>query len=220
MKDEMSEQFDVFSNADAGILSGGRGSRIGNRDKAQLIYGDETFLQRKVRLLSPYFSEIIISAPSSPSVSACDCDISALGASQKSLQVVRDEVEGIGPLMGLAALLKKSSKELICITTVDAPFIIPELMCYLISKIGDADAHVPRWNGFPEPLFAVYRSSCLPAVQKSIAAHQRRIISFYKHITVKYTPEQIVRRFDPKGRSFININTMEDYERVVNSQEN
>lgn len=210
---------DAYSKAAVGILAGGRGSRIGNRDKAQLKYGDETFLHRKIRLLSPYFSEIIISAPSTHSDSAYDCDISALGASQKSLQVVRDEFEGIGPLMGLSALLQTSSKELICITTVDAPFIIPELMSYLISKIGDADAHVPRWNGFPEPLFAVYRSSCLAAVQKSIAAHQRRIISFYKHITVKYTPEQIIRRFDPKGCSFININTMEDYERLVYSQE-
>lgn len=215
----MSEQFDVSSKAAAGILAGGRGSRIGNKDKAQLIYGDETFLQRKIRLLSPFFSEIFISAPSDPSTPAWDCDISALGASQNSLKVVKDEAEGFGPLMGLAALLKNSSKELICITTIDAPFIIPELMNYLISEIGDADAHVPSWNGFPEPLFAVYRSSCLPAVQKSIAAHQRRIISFYKHITVKYASEQIVRRFDPKGCSFININTMEDYERVVYSQE-
>jgi len=115
--------------------------------------------------------------------------------------------------MGIAAALEAAAHELIFVSSVDAPFTSLQLVRYLVDGIGTADAHVPIWNGYPEPLFAVYRRSCLAAIQGSIAADRRRIISFYDEVTVRYAPEEVAAGLDAAGRSFININTWEEYER-------
>lgn len=199
--------------ASAVILSGGRGTRMGQKDKSLLSLAGETFLQRKIRLLAPIFSEIIISVSAAPFSHLLEQVPPDPAAGDTPIRIVKDGAAGIGPLMGIAAALEAAAHELIFVSSVDAPFTSLQLARYLVDGIGTADAHVPIWNGYPEPLFAVYRRSCLAAIQGSIAAEQRRIISFYDAVTVRYAPEEVAAGLDAAGRSFININTWEDYER-------
>ena len=42
------------------ILSGGSGTRMGGQEKAFLTLEGETFIDRKIRLLKPFFSEILV----------------------------------------------------------------------------------------------------------------------------------------------------------------
>jgi molybdenum cofactor guanylyltransferase len=199
--------------ASAVILTGGRGARMGQKDKSLLTLAGETFLQRKLRLLAPIFSEIIISVSAAPLSHLLEQVSSDPEAGDTPIRIVKDGAAGIGPLMGIAAALEAAAHELIFVSSVDAPFTSLQLVRYLVDGIGTADAHVPIWNGYPEPLFAVYRRSCLAAIQGSIAAEQRRIISFYDEVTVRYAPEEVAAGLDAAGRSFININTWEEYER-------
>jgi len=60
--------------ASAVILTGGRGARMGQKDKSLLTLAGETFLQRKLRLLAPIFSEIIISVSAAPRYPDKDCE--------------------------------------------------------------------------------------------------------------------------------------------------
>ena len=74
------------------ILCGGQSKRMG-RPKAWLPFGDETMLQRVVRILREVVEPVVV-------VAAPNQDVPALPA---GVEIVHDEVEGKGPLAGLAA---------------------------------------------------------------------------------------------------------------------
>src|SRR5262249_57842743 len=74
------------------VLCGGRSSRMG-RPKAWLAFGDELMLQRVVRVLREVVDPVVV-------VAAPGQDVPPL---PDTVEIVRDEVEGRGPLQGLAA---------------------------------------------------------------------------------------------------------------------
>ena len=65
-----------------------------------------------------------------------------------------------------------------------------------------------------EPLHGAYRRTCLPAIEAAIRARQRRILSFFPHVRVRYVAQEDVTPFDPDLRSFRNVNTPKEWETV------
>jgi molybdopterin-guanine dinucleotide biosynthesis protein A len=65
-----------------------------------------------------------------------------------------------------------------------------------------------------EPLHALYRRSCLPAIEARLAAGQRRVISFLPDVRVRdvFPPE--ISPMDPNFLSFLNVNTPEEWEQA------
>jgi molybdopterin-guanine dinucleotide biosynthesis protein A len=63
-----------------------------------------------------------------------------------------------------------------------------------------------------EPLHAVYRrETCLPAIEAAIDANQWKVIAWFPHVKVRIlTPEEI-KRYDPLGLAFWNVNTPEEF---------
>ncbi len=182
------------------ILSGGRSTRMGGGEKALLTLGSETFICRLLRTLRPLFDTLLIATNAPERYAGLDAVL------------VRDEKEGFGPLMGLYGGLKASGSEHTFVTTADAPLLRTGLACYLQANAGGWDALVPLWQGFPEPLCAVYARSCLGAISESL--EERRVISFYPRVRVRFVEEAVVRDLDPRGRSFLNANTPEDLELI------
>ncbi len=195
------------------ILAGGRGRRIGGIAKAFLRLGDATFIDRILSVLAPLFDAVVIAA-SDPGPFA------RLGA-----RVVSDEKEGMGPLMGLYTGLKASDSERSFVTTADTPLLQAGLVRRLVEESEEeseeesdgCDALVPSWERGLEPLCAVYARSCIPAIEKVL--DQGRIIAFYPLVRVRVVPEHAVRQSDPQGLSFLNVNTREDYERLLRVHE-
>src|SRR3954464_10860020 len=74
------------------VLCGGRSSRMG-KPKAWLPFGDELMLPRVVRILREVVEEVVVVAAPGQEVPPLPGEV----------QIVRDEVEGRGPLGGLAA---------------------------------------------------------------------------------------------------------------------
>jgi molybdopterin-guanine dinucleotide biosynthesis protein A len=87
------------------------------------------------------------------------------------------------------------------------PWLSRPLLAHMISLRATADAIVPRWEAFPEPLHAVYSLACLPAVEANLRAGIRKMAAFYEKVQVRYLDREEIGRFDPAGRSFANINT-------------
>src|SRR5919109_5049735 len=123
------------------ILCGGRSTRMGV-PKATLPFGDETMLQRVVRLLSTVVSPIVV-------VAARDQVLPDLG-----VIVTRDERPGRGPLEGLRAGLKAlpNSVELAYVTSCDVPLLEPAFVTRMIELLGDNEIAVMEIEGFPHPL--------------------------------------------------------------------
>ena len=182
------------------ILAGGAGVRMGGVDKAFLSLKGEDFVERKIRQLGPLFDEVLVVVRETGPY----LDLPA--------RIAADRVPGQGPLMGLYTGLLESSSDINFVTTVDSPFVSLPLVSMLLEGIGDYDAHVPRRGAYTEPLFAVYRKSCIPHIEKNLS--RRRVISFYPSIDVKYAEEEQIRLHDPEYRSFININSKEEYRSI------
>ncbi|HEY4721395.1 MAG TPA: molybdenum cofactor guanylyltransferase, partial [Anaerolineae bacterium] len=73
-----------------------------------------------------------------------------------------------------------------------------------------SDAVVPLTGDQFEPLHAVYRRTCLAAIERHLAGGDRRVISFFDEVRVKAVPETDWRSLDPTGRSIANLNTPDD----------
>ena len=202
----------------AAILSGGAGTRIGGREKGLLPFGSSTFIEKKITDLAGVFDSILIVTARPGVYRFLD------GGTSPRVRVVEDLVEGSGALGGIYTALRTAADETapaagekkpLFITTSDTPFLVPELARVLFSRAreGGCDVFISRWNGMIEPLCGVYSPRCIPAIEEILP--KRKIRLFYPLVTTGYLPEEKVREIDPEGKSFVNINTEEDYRRHI-----
>lgn len=188
------------------VLCGGRSTRMGS-PKALLPFGDETMLQRVVRLLGSVVSPLVV-------VAAPDQSLPELPA---AVSVTRDEREGRGPLEALRAGLKAlpATVDAAYVTSCDVPLLVPAFALRMIDLMGDADIAVMEIDGFPHPLSAVYRRSTLPHVEKLLAEDRLRPVFLFDAVTTRRVrPEEMIS-VDPQLLTLRNLNTREDYEQAL-----
>jgi len=193
-------------DASAIVLAGGKSSRMG-RPKASLLFDGEPLLVHIVRALSHQFSEIVVvAAPSQelPFVPA---------------MVVRDQVAHQGPVGGLCYGLTATGSEVSFVTSCDVAFLNARLIWYLLSRIPDCDVVVPHWQQRLQPLHAVYRRSVLPLLEGQLERGELRPVHLFDRVRTCTVGEDEIRRFDPHGSSFLNMNTPADYQEALSRWE-
>ena len=131
--------------------------------------------------------------------------------------VYTDVKPGIGALGGLLTALTYARTETAFVLACDMPFVNRDLLNYMIENLPGNDVVVPVYGdkNFIEPFRGLYAKACLPAVQKAVAAGKRRAIAFHPDVRVRLISQEEVEGFDPDGRSFINVNTPEEYQRAL-----
>lgn len=198
----MSETPHPAPAAAAVVLAGGRSSRMG-RPKALLPFGGEILIARVLRRLSAIADErLVVAAPGQ--------DLPALPA-----RVVRDPVSHLGPVAGLAVGLQAARAPLAFATSCDAPFLNLDLVRWMISEARGWDVLVPEWEGRLNPLHAVYATWLGAAYQRLLERGLRRPVDLFPEVRVRVIGAAEIRRFDRRGRSFINMNSPEEYERAL-----
>jgi molybdopterin-guanine dinucleotide biosynthesis protein A len=65
-----------------------------------------------------------------------------------------------------------------------------------------------------EPLFAAYRTSCIPAIEAALADGDRRMIGFHERVAVRTIPLDEVEALCDPATAFLNVNTPEDRARA------
>jgi molybdopterin-guanine dinucleotide biosynthesis protein A/molybdopterin converting factor small subunit len=181
------------------ILAGGRSSRMGT-PKALLRFDDEPLIAHIVRTLQPKFSDIVV--------------VAAPGQQLPELPVtlVHDEVAYQGPVGGILYGLRAARGAHAFVTSCDSAFLSPALVDYLFSLKDGYDIVVPRWEDRYQPLMAVYSTAVLPLLEEQLAKGELRPVSLFTKVRTREVTEEEVRRVDPDGASFFNMNTPEDYE--------
>jgi molybdopterin-guanine dinucleotide biosynthesis protein A len=192
------------------ILAGGKSSRMG-LDKAWLVRDGRPLVVRLVDRLHPLVAEVIVSTNRPRDFDAW------LPALPLPSRTVADRHPDVGPLAGLHAGLTSAACDLVVTLATDMPFVSPALIGYLAGLAPGVDAVVPQLPDGEtgelefEPLHAIYRKSCLPAIERCLAAGQRRVVSFYPQVRLRAVPPEEIRRHDPFLRSFINVNTPQEW---------
>jgi molybdopterin-guanine dinucleotide biosynthesis protein A len=125
-------------------------------------------------------------------------------------RLVRDREPGAGALTGLYTALQAARHETVLVLACDMPFVSRTLLEHLLNRAAEADVVIPWRRGEYEPLHAVYRRACLPAIEAALASEDRRVISFFPRVLVLKVEGAELERLDPDGRSFFNVNTPQD----------
>lgn len=198
------------------ILAGGRARRMEGVDKGMLPIEKTSFIDHKIQLLTPHVEEIIIvtNEPGLYEKHLGEADGGGANGKGTELKIITDLYPNAGVLAALYTGLLASVPPYAFVTTTDTPFLRAELIELLAAaaEAGRPDAVVPKWGGKIEPLCAVYARRCTELIGPCIERGEKKIRSFYSDARVRYLEEQEVAAADPKGRSFININTPGDYD--------
>lgn len=195
------------------ILAGGRSTRMG-QDKAWLNLAGAPLIEHVVRRLLPLAAEIVFSTNDPESFRELIARLPVTAS------MAIDEYPGAGPLAGLHAGLRAATTDVVLAVATDMPFVNHRLIEVMAVACRHADAVVPRLpaSGFtapqPEPLHALYRKSCLPAIEAALTAGRRRAVGFLQDVDVCYLDEDVLRQVDPELRSFRNVNTPEEWARA------
>ena len=199
----------VIPNLGGVVLCGGRSSRMGT-PKAWLDFGGEVLLQRVVRRVAEIAAPVVV-------VAAPGQDVPPLPA---EIAIVRDAIEGRGPLQGIAAGLEALAghADAAFVSSTDAPFLHPALIRRLAALRGDAyDIAVPRAQGHFHPLCAVYGMNALEEINALLAADKRRPFFLFERMRTIVSDEAllladpVLAAADPGLRSLRNVNTPEEY---------
>jgi molybdopterin-guanine dinucleotide biosynthesis protein A len=180
------------------VLAGGRSSRMG-QPKALLPFDGTPLIVHIVHFLRYLFEQVIV-------VSAPGQSLPAMPAT-----MVQDDVPYQGPVGGICYGLRAAHAEAAFVTSCDSAFLNRRLIAHLISQIADYDVVVPRWQNRLQPLHAIYKRKVLPLLDEQLARGQLRPVSLFDRVRTRTIDEEEIRRFDPEGESFFNMNTPEDY---------
>lgn len=179
------------------IVAGGKSARMG-RDKAFLPFRGATIVEAQIALLRGLFGGVLISANDPPK-------FAHLG-----LPVHPDRLPGGAPLLGIHAMLMEAPTDWVFTAACDMPFLDEGFIVHLAGLREGVDAVVPWFEGYPEPLHALYHKRCACAIEEQWKTGDLKIARFYDRVRVA--------RFEVEGsawaergeRSLVNVNTPED----------
>jgi molybdopterin-guanine dinucleotide biosynthesis protein A len=183
------------------ILAGGAGSRLA-RGKGFLKVAGVPIVERVRAAVAPLADEVVLVGP-------------AEQLAEVGLRTVTEAQPGAaGPLGGLCAALADADPDDAVVLPWDAPFVSTAALRFLTEAKGRADAVVPRRGEQAEPLFAVYGPGCLGPAQEALQRAERRVISFYPKVAVRWVRPEELRPYGDWDALFYNVNTPADLARA------
>jgi molybdenum cofactor guanylyltransferase len=199
-------------SASAIILAGGQSRRMG-RPKAALTFGNCTILERLIAELGDSFNDIlIVAAPEGTETVPIQ---HLLRTAPPSVRMLRDQMAYQGAAFALALGLAAAANEVAFACSCDLPLLRAEVARTLYGMLNGYEAVIPQIDGKPQPLFALYRRSVAGIIDAQLASGENRLTRITAGLTAYRPRDQELRRIDPELRSFLNVNTPEDYNRAL-----
>jgi molybdopterin-guanine dinucleotide biosynthesis protein A len=180
------------------VQAGGRSTRMG-QDKALIPVAGKRLIEHVLDHVEGISDDLFITSNQPEKLR------------DLNYRLVSDRNPGRGALYGLETALQAARHDDVLVVACDMPFIQLKLLDHMLLLTGEADVIIPELENGYEPLLAIYRrSTCLPALRRSLHDQNPRMISFYPAVDVLAIPATIIDRLDPGRLSFFNINTPED----------
>lgn len=130
------------------------------------------------------------------------------------LPLVADAIPGAGSLGGVYSAVVHSPTPYTLIVGCDMPMLNPDLLRFLLACAaedgGPYDAVVPRFEGVPQGLHAIYAATCRAPIHNRLTTQQLQIRGLFGAINTRFVDKPEYAHIDPEGRSFHNVNTPED----------
>jgi len=190
------------------ILAGGENSRIPAL-KGFLSIEGKAIIERSIETLTGILGQTVIST-NMPEKYLCF-----------GLPLIGDIKKEKGPIIGILSVLAATEEDSVFVVACDMPFVSGKLIQYMVESFkgemardAHVDAVIPVFEERTEPLFGIYARRVMKPIEGMIHNRRKGLIAMLEDLNVRYITDEEVRAMDPKGASFVNINTMEDYERI------
>ena len=174
-------------------------------DKALKTFLGRPLIQRVIERLSPLADEVIVTTNRSEDYLFLD------------LPLFSDLKPGRGALGGLYTAIAAASQPVVAVVACDMPFASPTFFEQAAKLLMDeeVDVVIAKSEEGYEPLHAVYRrETCLPAIEAAIEADQWKVIAWFPQVKVRVLTPEEVKRYDPSGLAFWNVNTPEEFDKA------
>ncbi|MBI5005882.1 MAG: molybdenum cofactor guanylyltransferase [Nitrosomonadales bacterium] len=187
----------MIDDCTALILAGGDSRRMG-QDKAGLVLDGKTLLGHVTGIMQQVFPRVVVSVRQL--------------RGEVELPQVCDEQPASGPLAGLIAGLARADTPWVFAVACDMPFVTPAVVRHLASLRDKHQAVVPMVGEHPQPLAAFYAASALEAMRASLESGDKSLRGMLQKLDVRYVSEAELRECDPQLRSFVDLDTPQDYQ--------
>jgi molybdopterin-guanine dinucleotide biosynthesis protein A len=175
------------------ILAGGSSRRMG-RDKSTLVLEGASFLDRVHETMSGVFTEVIVCG-------GTDVPIDGV--------LIADELPGEGPVGGLLSAFRIARGRPVFVTTVDMPVITEKAILGLAEPEAQGDTiRIARVAGQDQPLFGAYGPGVEEAARTAFEEGRRSVLGIIDEA-------HDVTRIDLDAFTLFNVNTMTDYEILI-----
>jgi len=189
------------------ILAGGLSRRMGADKRRLQLWGTSgpTLLAHSVGVVARLCRDVVVVLNDPESWRALPA------------RLVHDSYPNCGALGGIYSGLVAATNAYALVVACDMPLLNPDLLGAMLARPRDYDLLVPRAlepgtarNALAvEPLHAIYSKACLEPIRTTLESGQRQITAFFAQMRVAYVEPDEIRRYDPTGHSFANVNTPE-----------
>lgn len=133
--------------------------------------------------------------------------------------LVGDVLSERGPMTGIFSSFISTRSTALFVAACDMPFIKEGLVrrirdIYDNSPAGQFDAVIPVFGGRVQPLLGIYTDKVVRVIEEMIREGHRSLTEMLSVLQVRYVSDGEIEGVDPGGQSFVNINTLDDYERI------
>ena len=153
------------------ILAGGRGSRVGGRDKGLVEFRNYPLISYAAKVVKGRVNEIFISANRS------------LENYSKYGKVIEDDLEGYqGPLAGISKALKVCTTNYLLVLPCDSPMINVSLIDSLVEKMesGKYDICVAHDGERMHATFALMKANLNESLDNFLSEGGRKMALWYR----------------------------------------
>ena len=185
----------------AAVLAGGRSQRMGV-DKTLLLFDGEPLVRRVSETAASVCEHVVVVTNRPEAIEAAGLP--------PDVRILTDEVAYQGPLGGLVTALAAAEDDWVLAVAADMPWLEPSVIQALWDARAGAQMVMPVGEKGPEPLLALYHSSCLPEARRVLASGRRRLIAIASSVKTVEVPLSSLEKIDPGLRSIVNINTPDE----------
>ena len=193
------------------ILAGGKGTRLGEREKALLVYKDKTLLENSIDVLGSVVEEVIVSVRDAR-------QLKTFSKYAPCIKLLCDHYKEKGPLSGMLEGMQAASGNYVFVVACDMPFLQKSVVEFLFQEAAGHDAAVPMWkDGKKEPLHAVYnREQLIPLIERSIFEENFHVMAAVSQLhDVRFISMDKIQLMDRQLSSFANVNTPADLDLII-----
>jgi molybdopterin-guanine dinucleotide biosynthesis protein A len=189
------------------VLAGGENKRFPAL-KSHLKINGVTLIERGLELLRCFCDEVFINT-NNPE----------LYSGYKTI-MCGDVLPSRGPMSGIHSALMNAANQNLFVIACDMPFLKEEVLFYICQRHFESleyepyDATIPVYNGKVQPLCGIYRKTVLVSLERHIFERRNSMYLYLGEINTNFIAESEINELDPHGSSFININTISDYETI------